>query len=77
MLSSSLARPPHAASLLRSVVFPLMCFTDDDEELWRDDPHEYIRKVRSIIVLQCAACTHNMDALGRGVHSRSDPHEYI
>jgi hypothetical protein len=36
---------PHTNSLLSSVVFPLCCFNDEDEELWRDDPQEYIRKV--------------------------------
>ena len=25
------------------VVFPLLCHTDDDEELWNEDPYEYIR----------------------------------
>ena len=30
---------------MRSVVFPMLCFSDEDEELWRNDPHEYIRKV--------------------------------
>lgn len=40
---------PHAQQILHSVVFPLLCFTDDDEELWRDDPHEYIRKGYDII----------------------------
>ena len=36
---------PHMSSLLASVVFPLCCFDDEDEELWDDDPQEYIRKV--------------------------------
>lgn len=35
----------HIGSLLGSVVFPLCCFNDEDEELWHDDPQEYIRKV--------------------------------
>ncbi|BDA47636.1 Importin-7 [Coccomyxa sp. Obi] len=34
----------HIGSLLNSVVFPLCCFNDEDEELWHDDPQEYIRK---------------------------------
>lgn len=25
------------------VVFPLLCHTDEDEELWTEDPYEYIR----------------------------------
>jgi hypothetical protein len=23
-----------------------MCFSDEDAQLWEEDPHEYIRKVR-------------------------------
>ncbi|EIE23737.1 ARM repeat-containing protein [Coccomyxa subellipsoidea C-169] len=34
----------HMGSLLASVVFPLCSFNDEDEELWQDDPQEYIRK---------------------------------
>uniref|UniRef100_H2ZR06 Importin N-terminal domain-containing protein n=1 Tax=Ciona savignyi TaxID=51511 RepID=H2ZR06_CIOSA len=29
--------------LLKDIIFPLMCFTDEDKETWEDDPHEYIR----------------------------------
>ena len=36
---------PDMGSLLASVVFPLCCFDDEDEELWEEDPQEYIRKV--------------------------------
>ncbi len=39
----------HIGSLLNSVVFPLCCFNDEDEELWHDDPQEYIRKVGSTL----------------------------
>jgi len=30
-------------SLLTEVLFPLMCFSEEDNELWEDDPEEYIR----------------------------------
>jgi len=30
-------------ALVQDIVFPLMCHTDDDEELWESDPVEYIR----------------------------------
>ena len=36
---------PHVPALLQRVLFPLMCFADEDQELWTDDPHEYVRKV--------------------------------
>ena len=29
--------------IIQDVVFPLMCYTDSDEELWQEDPYEYIR----------------------------------
>ena len=38
--------PPPLACALCSVVFPMLCFDDEDAELWEDDPQEYIRKVR-------------------------------
>ena len=36
---------PHMQSMLANVVFSLCCFDDEDEELWEEDPQEYIRKV--------------------------------
>jgi hypothetical protein len=41
----ALTCPPAPPSLPPSVVFPLLCFDDEDAELWQDDPQEYIRKV--------------------------------
>ncbi|CAL5220954.1 g3058 [Coccomyxa viridis] len=35
---------PHMQSLMANVVFPLCCFDDEDQELWDEDPQEYIRK---------------------------------
>ncbi|XP_063677673.1 importin-7-like [Bolinopsis microptera] len=29
--------------VIQKVVFPLLCHTDEDEELWTEDPYEYIR----------------------------------
>jgi hypothetical protein len=40
---------PHVDAMLAAVVFPLVCFSDDDAELWQDDPQEYIRKGYDII----------------------------
>jgi hypothetical protein len=34
---------PNLAVLIQDVVFPLMCHSDEDEELWQTDPVEYIR----------------------------------
>uniref|UniRef100_A0A8C5F3T1 Importin 7 n=1 Tax=Gadus morhua TaxID=8049 RepID=A0A8C5F3T1_GADMO len=33
----------HIQGIIQDVVFPLMCYTDSDEELWQEDPYEYIR----------------------------------
>lgn len=30
--------------VLFEIIFPLMCFNDNDQKLWNEDPHEYVRK---------------------------------
>jgi hypothetical protein len=30
-------------TLIQEVLFPLMCHSDEDDELWNTDPQEYIR----------------------------------
>ncbi|GBG85770.1 hypothetical protein CBR_g40497 [Chara braunii] len=40
---------PHLDIILYEIVFPLLCFNDEDEALWRNDPHEYVRKGYDII----------------------------
>lgn len=34
---------PHIVVIIQDVVFPLMCHSDEDDDLWNSDPHEYIR----------------------------------
>jgi hypothetical protein len=34
---------PHAQNLLTNVVIPEMTYTDDDAQLWQEDPQEYVR----------------------------------
>lgn len=34
---------PHMQGIIQEVIFPLMCHSDEDEELWNTDPQEYIR----------------------------------
>ncbi|XP_031553148.1 importin-7-like [Actinia tenebrosa] len=34
---------PHIHGIIQEVVFPLMCHTDEDQELWEDDPYDFIR----------------------------------
>lgn len=35
---------PQLDVVLFEIIFPLMCFNDADDVLWREDPHEYVRK---------------------------------
>jgi hypothetical protein len=37
---------PHVGSLLTDVVFPQLCLSDADVELFESDPLEFVRKVR-------------------------------
>ncbi|KAG8438463.1 hypothetical protein GDO86_004870 [Hymenochirus boettgeri] len=34
---------PHIKGICEEVIFPLMCYKDEDEDLWQEDPYEYIR----------------------------------
>ncbi|XP_049885223.1 importin-7 isoform X2 [Pectinophora gossypiella] len=34
---------PHMFAVIQDVLFPLMSYSEADEELWNTDPHEYIR----------------------------------
>lgn len=34
---------PHMTALIQDVIFPLMSFSEQDQELWESDPYEYIR----------------------------------
>ncbi|KAL2914370.1 Nonsense-mediated mRNA decay protein 5 [Polyrhizophydium stewartii] len=35
---------PHIPNIITHFIFPLMCFSTQDEELWHDNPVEYIHK---------------------------------
>ena len=35
---------PRMDIILFEIIFPLMCFNDNDQKLWDEDPHEYVRK---------------------------------
>ncbi|KAM9673166.1 importin-8 isoform 2-T2 [Trichechus inunguis] len=34
---------PHIQNISEDVIFSVMCYKDEDEELWQKDPYEYIR----------------------------------
>ncbi|KAM0867042.1 hypothetical protein ACQ4PT_042251 [Festuca glaucescens] len=40
---------PQINIILFEIIFPLMCFNDNDQKLWEEDPHEYVRKGYDII----------------------------
>jgi hypothetical protein len=37
---------PQLGPLMTGVIFPQLCFTGSERELWDSEPVEYIRKVR-------------------------------
>jgi hypothetical protein len=36
----------HVYHIYLQVVLPLLCFDEEDAELWEEDPQEFVRKVR-------------------------------
>jgi hypothetical protein len=34
---------PHFQGLFTDIIFPLLCYSAEDDQLWHDDPYEYIR----------------------------------
>jgi importin-7 len=34
---------PHIVDIIQDVIFPLLCYSEADDELWESDPVEYIR----------------------------------
>lgn len=50
---------PHLNVLLFEIVFPLMCFSDNDQMLWEEDPHEYVRKGYGMFLKSSLSCLDN------------------
>lgn len=68
---------PRASAVIQEVLFPIMCYTDADDELWKCDPHEYIRtkfdilsedNVSPVMAAQTFARLHSVARLQR-LHS--------
>lgn len=53
------ALKPHIDGLLLHVVLPMLAFSDDDAQLWEDDPAEFVRKVRRPSRAACFVCARN------------------
>ena len=47
---------PHFQAIFQDLVFPMMCYSNEDDQLWHSDPYEYIRLKfgKSSITIQCA-----------------------
>ncbi|XP_074271177.1 importin beta-like SAD2 isoform X2 [Silene latifolia] len=61
---------PRLDVLLFEIIFPLMCFNDNDERLWEEDPHEYVRKGYDIIEDLYSPKTAAMDFVSELVRKR-------
>ncbi|XP_022733037.1 importin beta-like SAD2 isoform X2 [Durio zibethinus] len=76
-LSSSISKnsmytllQPQLNVLIFEIVFPLMCFNDNDQKLWEEDPHEYVRKGYDIIEDLYSPRTASMDFVSELVRKR-------
>ncbi|CAA6667948.1 unnamed protein product [Spirodela intermedia] len=61
---------PQLDILVFEIVFPLMCFNDNDQALWNEDPHEYVRKGYDIIEDLYSPRTAAMDFVSELVRKR-------
>lgn len=35
---------PHIETLLKEIIFPMLCFNEENHKLWNEDPQEYVRR---------------------------------
>ncbi|XP_044479520.1 importin beta-like SAD2 isoform X2 [Mangifera indica] len=70
---------PRLDVLLFEIVFPLICFNDNDQKLWDEDPHEYVRKGYDIIEDLYSPRTASMDFVTELVRKRGKDnlHKFI
>ncbi|KAK2986662.1 hypothetical protein RJ640_010118 [Escallonia rubra] len=61
---------PKLDVVLFEIIFPLMCFNDNDQKLWDEDPHEYVRKGYDIIEDLYSPRTAAMDFVSELVRKR-------
>ncbi|XP_051127238.1 importin beta-like SAD2 isoform X2 [Andrographis paniculata] len=61
---------PKLDVVLFEIIFPLMCFNDNDQRLWDEDPHEYVRKGYDIIEDLYSPRTAAMDFVSELVRKR-------
>ncbi|KAI9119500.1 hypothetical protein K1719_009376 [Acacia pycnantha] len=70
---------PRVDILIFEIVFPLMCFNDNDQKLWEEDPHEYVRKGYDIIEDLYSPRTASMDFVTELIRKRGKEnlHKFI
>ncbi|CAH1424238.1 unnamed protein product [Lactuca virosa] len=56
---------PRLDVVMFEIIFPLMCFNDNDQALWEEDLHEYVRKGYDIIEDLYSPRTAAMDFVGK------------
>ncbi|KAL1557023.1 secondary alcohol dehydrogenase (SADH2) [Salvia divinorum] len=61
---------PRLDVVLFEIIFPLMCFSDNDQRLWDEDPNEYVRKGYDIIEDLYSPRTAAMDFVSELVRKR-------
>ncbi|KAL9242505.1 hypothetical protein vseg_016497 [Gypsophila vaccaria] len=61
---------PHMDILLFEIIFPLMCFNDNDQRLWEEDPYEYLRKDYDIVEDLYSPRTAALDFVSKLVRKR-------
>ncbi|XP_043944138.1 importin-8 [Protopterus annectens] len=63
---------PHMQSISEEVIFPLLCYKDEDEELWQEDPYEYSRMKFDIFVDHVSPSTAAKDLLCTAAKKRKE-----
>ncbi len=46
------ALKPHLEILTQEILFPYLCLSDEDKQLWNDDPTEYLRKEFGMVTIE-------------------------
>ena len=55
-IPNALIRISYFQLIYQEVMFPLLCYDDEDDQLWREDPQEYIRMKYGMYV-RTSVCT--------------------
>ncbi|XP_037316271.2 importin-8 isoform X3 [Pungitius pungitius] len=63
---------PHMQTICQEVIFPLMCYKDEDEKLWQEDPYEYIRMKFNLYDDQALPATAAQGVLYKAARKRKE-----